>query len=149
MDDRILDTLASKPFSIQLNPEMWELMKSHAQQGLPEEVCGVITGHSDQEHYRAVKIYPITNILHSTHRFRMDPHEQLQAFNELEEMGLELIGIYHSHPKGPAFPSDIDLEEAYYPECAYLIWSPEQTGWSCRCFRLESGKFIEIALMIE
>jgi proteasome lid subunit RPN8/RPN11 len=37
------------------------------------------------------------------------------------EPPLEILGVYHSHPRGPAVPSSTDVAEAYYPEWLYVI----------------------------
>ncbi len=42
---------------------------------------------------------------------------------EIRAAGLELLGIYHSHPTGENKPSARDIERAYYPEAAYFIVS--------------------------
>jgi proteasome lid subunit RPN8/RPN11 len=79
----------------------------------------------------------------------MDPEDQLKAFYWLEEHGLDLLAIFHSHPSGPSHPSATDLAEFAYPGVLYLIWSPGIHGpdWQLHAFRLEGRTYtiIDIA----
>lgn len=113
----------------------------------PEEACGLLAGVGLQ----GMLVYPITNVLHSAVRFRMEPVEQIRAFYQMETEKQELLAIYHSHPDGPAYPSETDLKEFAYPGVAMIIWSPGisvQDGWQARGFRIEGGTSSEIALEI-
>jgi proteasome lid subunit RPN8/RPN11 len=114
--------------------DVWTIMLNHVQAVSPEEGCGVLGGRGD----RAQLAIPVENELHSATRFRMAPEAQVEAMFRLDQLGLDLIAIYHSHPSGPAEPSLTDLAEAAYPEAAYLIW--RQSGeWTCRGFDLSGA----------
>lgn len=119
-------------------------MLAHVHHLAPEEACGLIAG---LEHV-ATEVIPITNILHSPVRYRMHPQEQLEAFNHVETHGWELLGIYHSHPTGPAFPSAKDVAEAAYPGVIHLIWSRSNGAWQCRGFIMEEDQVQEVTLEI-
>jgi proteasome lid subunit RPN8/RPN11 len=67
---------------------------------------------------------------------------------QMDEQGYEMIGIYHSHILGFEGPSEIDLEESYYPDVAYLIWSPLKDAWQCHAYLLTGGKSTEIPIVI-
>jgi proteasome lid subunit RPN8/RPN11 len=149
MDDRNLDTLIPQPSKFRLAPMLWEQMRTHAMNRAPEEACGLVAGRIEGDVYHAVEVIPITNISHSPYRYRMDPAEQIRAFHYIEGLGLELVGIYHSHPKGPEYPSTSDIAESYYPECAYLIWSGRSPSWSCRGFAIRDQQFLEIPIDLE
>lgn len=124
-------------------------MRLHVLSRTPEEACGLVAGQrSPGGDATACAVLEIPNQLHSPVRFRMDPQAQLEAFLVMEEAGWELVAIFHSHPNGPAYPSNTDLAEACYPEALALIWSPEAGQWRCRGFRLEKGLAHEIALKI-
>jgi proteasome lid subunit RPN8/RPN11 len=110
----------------------------------PEEACGLVAGRDNI----ALEVIPVTNALHSPVRYRMDPQEQLEAFTRIEERGLEIVGIYHSHPSGPAQPSPTDIAEAFYPEAVYLIWSRSEQDWNVRGFLIEEEKVEEIRIHI-
>lgn len=109
----------------------------------PNEACGLLAG-KDRE---AMRIYPMRNAERSPVIYRMEPREQLKVFNEIEEAGLELVGIYHSHTRSPAYPSNTDVDLAYYPEVVYLIASlAEEEGPQLRGFRIVEGRIDEVEL---
>lgn len=107
----------------------------HAETCCPEECCGILGGRQAT----VQQVVPVENAAHSATRYRMDPEGQIRAMLELEAQGLELVGIYHSHPAGPSDLSDTDLDEARYPDCVYLVLSPGEIGWQILAFRLEGG----------
>jgi proteasome lid subunit RPN8/RPN11 len=61
----------------------------------------------------------------------------------MREAGLEHLGIYHSHPQGPATPSPRDVERAYYPEAAYFVIAAET-----RAFVIREGKVEELKITV-
>jgi proteasome lid subunit RPN8/RPN11 len=108
----------------------------------PEEACGLVSGKNG----RSLSVYPIENILHSQSRFRMHPEQQVKAYFELLEKGLDLLAIYHSHPKGPPDPSPTDIAEAAYPEAVNLIWFSQQGVWNCRGYSIREGQVSEFVI---
>jgi proteasome lid subunit RPN8/RPN11 len=107
-------------------------MQTDVERRFPREACGLIASQEGLP----VEVIPVTNLLNSPTRFRMDPREQFEAFNLIEKRGWELLAIYHSHPNGPENPSATDLDEWYYPEAFALIWFPQALGWTCRAFQI-------------
>jgi [CysO sulfur-carrier protein]-S-L-cysteine hydrolase len=111
----------------------------------PNESCGLLGG-TDGE---VTRLFRMTNAERSPVIYRMEPAEQLRVFNEIDDAGLELVGIYHSHTRSPAYPSSTDVSLAYYPEAVYLIVSlrnlddPELRG-----FKINDGKVTEIELEV-
>ena len=60
----------------------------------------------------------------------------IQAESEATKAGLDMIGIYHSHPDHPNVPSEFDREYAL-PWYVYFITSVEDgTAIDTRCWRL-------------
>jgi proteasome lid subunit RPN8/RPN11 len=118
-------------------------MLDHIRGRSGEEVCGLLAGLGNE----VEQVIPIENMLHSPYRFRMEPRAQVRAILDIEDSGLSLVGIYHSHPAGPSGMSDQDVREAAYPEAAYLVWSTEEVGWRCRAFRLEGEGATEISIV--
>ena len=53
----------------------------------------------------------------------MDPQEQLNAFEEMEKGSMEMIAIYHSHPRTIPFPSETDVEKTVDPKMPSIIIS--------------------------
>jgi [CysO sulfur-carrier protein]-S-L-cysteine hydrolase len=119
--------------------EMLEHVDGHA----PLEACGLLAGKDD----RVQEVILVRNQARSPVRFVMDPYEQLQAFEWIDSHGLELLGIFHSHPAGPETASLTDIAEAAY-EVVQLIWSRNQNGWKVRGFWIENGNATEVSLQI-
>ena len=118
-------------------------MLDHVNQHVPFEACGLLAGKQD----RVEKVIPVRNQSQSTVRFVMEPYEQLQTFHWIDSKGLELLGIFHSHPAGPETVSATDIEEAAY-EVVHLIWSRDREGWQVRGFWIENGNAAEVSLQI-
>ena len=94
-------------------------MISHAQEGFPLEVCGILGGVGDTVSAN----YRMTNTDASNEHFMMDPREQFTVVKDLRANGLVMLAIYHSHPETPARPSEEDIKLALTPSVSYLIIS--------------------------
>ena len=97
-------------------------MVAHARADLPNECCGMIGGRDGA----ATSVVRVENAAASPLRYEMDPQGQYDALKRIEDGGEELIGIYHSHTRSAAYPSQTDVNEArMWPEQAYVIVSLE------------------------
>jgi len=119
--------------NLSLSSEQIEEMQRHVEDCLPEEGCGILGGFADRVEW----VIPITNMLHSSTRFQMDPREQIDAFFKIEDAGGKLIGIYHSHPNGPEFPSESDVRESAFPEAIHIIWHHLAEEWNYQVYRID------------
>lgn len=135
--------LSSLP--LKLRPEHHQVMYEHVLSCLPDEACGMLGGLGGEVRL----VIPVPNVCHSPFRFRMDPAGQIEAMRRIEEAGLDMVAIYHSHPEGPAAPSPTDLEEAAYPEALYLIWSLGEDGWSLRAFRFVGTEPSPVPILVD
>lgn len=127
-----------------LNKQQWRDMRGHVARHVPLEACGLLAGKND----RVEEVVFVRNQAQSPERFVMDPYEQLKAFDQIESNGLDLLGIFHSHPTGPETLSATDMAEAAY-EVVYLIWSLNGDLWKVRGFWIENGQALEVSLSIE
>ncbi len=124
-----------------LTHKNWQAMRRHVSRRAPLEACGLLAGKND----RVESTLGVQNAERSPVRFRMDPMAQWRAFQHFEAAGLDLVGIYHSHPNGPDRPSPRDVAENMYP-VAQIIWFREDSKWRARGFQIECGKVVEIKL---
>ncbi len=129
---------------MQLPRPLVNQLLAQAQSQPEQEICGLIGG--DGRH--PPHCYPVANVAaEPSHRYRLDPAQQIDAMRQMRERGERLLAIYHSHPHGPARPSATDLREAQYPEAVYLIISLGTTGvLEMRGFRLRDGSVEEVEL---
>lgn len=96
-------------------------IERHLRSGLPNEACGLIAAEERDGARRAVRFYPGANADASPRRYTMESVAVLDALRDIDRHGWMLGAIVHSHPSGPAIPSETDLAEAHYPDALMLI----------------------------
>ncbi|MDI6764875.1 MAG: M67 family metallopeptidase [Thermodesulfobacteriota bacterium] len=107
----------------------------HARKESPLECCGILSG-KDGAVQRA---FELRNEEQSPVRYSMLPQEQLKVFEEMERESLDMVAIYHSHPHTLPFPSETDVEMAFYPEVFSVIISLKEENPVVKAFRI--GKY--------
>jgi len=127
---------------------------SHCKETYPNEACGFLAGEGEL----VKEIYKVRNIRNSPVDYEMDPKEQLKCEKEMKQKGLKLIGIYHSHPSSPAYPSQVDIARVYwpgdpdmplYPDACYMIIGPVDGDTQVKVFKIDRSQQIkEIELKI-
>ena len=119
------------------------LVKEIVAQGLrefPNECCGLIAAEAGTP----VKVFAMKNADASPVTYRLDGKEQLRVFEEMDERGWELWGIYHSHTHSEAYPSETDIKLAFYPDARYLLLSLQDRQQPVlRSFRITDGEVVE------
>ena len=127
-----------------LAPGMAEQIIAHARSGAPEEVCGIIAGYEG----RGLHLYRGQNMARTPRTaFELDV-DTLARQIEFADRGLILAAIYHSHPCGPAVPSQTDVAQAFYPTAVQIICSLEQPSQpALRAFRIRGGAVWEVRLL--
>ncbi len=92
-------------------------------------------------------IYRAVNAEASPLRYSLDAKDQFRIMQEMDRAGEDLVGIYHSHTKSAAYPSQTDINLATYPGIAYLIVSlAEGEEEPIRAFDIVDGAVTEIPL---
>jgi [CysO sulfur-carrier protein]-S-L-cysteine hydrolase len=121
-------------------------MLAHAQQDCGRECCGLLAGREGL----VTHVFPAANAAQNpATRYEIAPAEIFQHMREMRDRGLDLLGIYHSHPKGSNEPSPRDIELAFYPETPYLIISPlAGAARPIRAFSIQNGQVSEIEIQI-
>jgi proteasome lid subunit RPN8/RPN11 len=92
------------------------------------------------------RIFRATNVASNlATTYEIAPQELFGLMREIRAAGLDLMGIYHSHPNGKNEPSPRDIELAYYPDTAYIIVSPgADTAQPVRAFSIRDGRATEL-----
>ena len=100
---------------------------THLCHAYPEEGCGVLLGREEGEVRVVERVAPLVNRSKDSrhNRYLIAPENVLEAEREAREVGLDVVGFFHSHPDHPAAPSAFDLEHAW-PYYVYLIVSIER-----------------------
>ena len=109
---------------------------AHARAEFPRECCGMIAGKSGV----ARRVLCCAND-HPTPetRYRVSSRD-LPLAVRIEDEGLELTAIYHSHPRSPAFPSPTDRAEARWPDSLHVLVSLLGEPPELRAFRILDPK---------
>lgn len=129
-----------------LSKDNVDQLYNHSKTGTPCEVCGILAGTLDSAGSKkeVKKVYRMINADKSAETFLMDPTEQLKVMKEIRGEGLEMVGIYHSHPATKAYPSEHDVRMAFYPEVSYVIVSLEKNEEPyLRSFIIKDGNIEE------
>jgi proteasome lid subunit RPN8/RPN11 len=131
---------------MRISRELYEQMIAHAREEAPNECCGMV-GSSDD---RAVHVYRAVNAEASPLRFRIDPEEQLGLHNDIEEAGLELGAIYHSHTRTDPRPSQTDINFAkLWPGVLWIIVGLVGEQAEVRTWRIDDGRVSDAELAVE
>jgi proteasome lid subunit RPN8/RPN11 len=120
------------------------VLQAHAQGAPDHERCGLLAGRDGV----------ITRVLHASNiagdpatQYEIAPQELFQLMREIRSAGLQLLGIYHSHPHGANEPSRTDVQRAYYPDSAYFIISPlPEAEKPVRAFSIRDGGVSELQI---
>jgi proteasome lid subunit RPN8/RPN11 len=108
-----------------------DAIRDAAKRACPNEICGILAGRRVPNGREVELVFPTANVHPDpTRQYQMDPSEQLRTLLRIEDdLGLEVIGFYHSHPAGPAELSETDRLRANWPDASYLlVWFAEVEG---------------------
>ena len=104
---------------------------AQGREGKPLEICGLLGGRSDGDAHVVEQVYPIDSDDKSELTYTLNAGQHMRAEKDIRERGLEVVGIYHTHPATVAYPSVTDVARAHwgdwddllYPNVSYLIVS--------------------------
>ena len=119
------------PPGLRLAGALIDEMVAHCLDGRPNEACGLLASKDGE----VVKVIRMSNAAQSPVRYALEPIEQFQAYRTLEEEGLELGGVFHSHTHTEAYPSPTDVRLAS-EDVPYLIVSLAGEPATVRAFRI-------------
>jgi len=143
---------------------------AHARWGDPDEVCGILAGRGDL----VERVFAVNNTADAVEadsgvfrdrtsgeatagrrpvHYYMDPKDQLRVYNEIDDLGLDVVGYYHSHTHTEARPSPTDIrlatDLAAFWVLVSLVDSPAVRAW--RIVKDdpggETGELVEVALL--
>ncbi len=130
--------------------ELLNTIRAHGEAAYPEEGAGLILGRVNGDGKVAEEILPLANGREAAarrNRYLLSSSDYLRGEEEAARRGLEVLGIFHSHPTGPETASITDIQEAAY-EVVYVIWSLTGDRWQARGFWIENGSAAEVSLQI-
>jgi len=101
---------------------------AHGEAAYPNEGAGLLLGQAAGDGKSVVDILPLTNEFEAGeqyHRYLLTPQDMMRGEQEAARRGLDVIGIFHSHPDHPAEPSLMDRDWAW-PWFSYMITSVQK-----------------------
>jgi proteasome lid subunit RPN8/RPN11 len=115
---------------------LFDELVAHARADAPNECCGMIASRDGE----AVAVHRATNTAASPLRYVIDGKEQYQIQTAIEDAGLDLGAIYHSHTRSAPEPSETDINLAFYPETLYVIVGVKDEEPDVRAWSIVDGK---------
>jgi [CysO sulfur-carrier protein]-S-L-cysteine hydrolase len=104
-----------------ISPELLQEIVDHALEDPGNEVCGLVAVDDDGSR-PASRVLRAVNLHASPMKFEIDPKELLALHTAIEDEGLELGAIYHSHVRSPPYPSQTDVNfAASWPGVEWII----------------------------
>jgi len=110
---------------MEIYSEILAQIHAHGESTYPEEGAGLLLGTLEGERKLVSAIFKIGNAREDSarhNRYLLDPQDYLNGELEAERLGLQVLGVFHSHPDHPNRPSEFDREWAM-PWFSYLITS--------------------------
>jgi proteasome lid subunit RPN8/RPN11 len=114
--------------SLVVTQEILARIHGNGEQAYPEEGAGLLVGVRMGEEKRVGTLLPLTNTREDAsrhNRYLLDPQDYLKGEMEAARLGLDVLGVFHSHPDHPNQPSEFDREWAM-PWFSYVITSIQQ-----------------------
>ena len=122
---------------IRIENQAWDAMVAHAQSTYPNECCGAMLGSTANGVTAVTVAVPLENAFAGEQRQRYEIRQDdlMKADREARSHGLDLVGIFHSHPDEEAYFSSTDLQNSC-PWYSFVVMSVRNgvPGYA-RCFR--------------
>ena len=113
---------------LRLTPDLMQEIHAHGEATYPEEGAGLLLGKTDGNHKLAAAILKLANTREDSarhNRFLLTPQDYLRGEQAAARLGLDVIGVFHSHPDHPNRPSEFDREWAM-PWFSYIITTVQE-----------------------
>jgi proteasome lid subunit RPN8/RPN11 len=111
--------------SLIISSQLLQNIHTHGESSYPEEGAGLLLGKVDGEQKQVTRIMAFANSREDSarhNRYLLTPQDYLRGEQEAAHLGLDVLGVFHSHPDHLNRPSEFDREWAM-PWFSYLITS--------------------------
>lgn len=140
--------------SLLLSQETLQNIHAHGAAAYPEEGAGLLLGREESGERQVIDILPLTNAREDQarrNRYLITAEDMLAGEKEAMRLGLDVVGIFHSHPDHPNRPSEFDRDWAL-PWFSYIITSVDRgQAVASRSWRLSEDResFHEEVILVE
>jgi proteasome lid subunit RPN8/RPN11 len=141
-----LPALRSDPSpALVLPPEPRAVLEAAARARHPREACGLLLGRRTNATTTVELALEAANLCveDASTRFELDPVAHLAAERRARELGLEIVGVWHSHPERPARPSELDRAGAWGSWSTVIVSVRAGVVVELRSWRLVGASFVE------
>lgn len=109
---------------IRISDQAWRVMVEHAKATYPNECCGAMLGTVDGSDKQVTLAVPLENAFsgEQAERYELRPGDLMAADRKARDQGMDLVGIFHSHPDCDAYFSETDLKNSC-PWYSFLVLS--------------------------
>lgn len=141
--------------TLRLTRDQYERIVGHCYDGLPDEACGLLVGpaagpYTAREATGAVsEVFPAVNADASARTYTVDGKDYLRASRAADDLGHEIVGVWHSHTHTDAYPSPTDVRQAVDPMWIYVIVSLRDEAPMLRAYRIRDERIAECAVVID
>jgi [CysO sulfur-carrier protein]-S-L-cysteine hydrolase len=130
--------------AMRISRALYDDMVAHAQADAPNECCGMIATRDGE----AVEVYRAENAAASPLRYEIDGAEQYRIQMAIDDAGHDLGAIYHSHTRSEPYPSQTDINLAFYPEALYVIVGLAGAEPDVKAYEIRDGQVQDAELTI-
>jgi proteasome lid subunit RPN8/RPN11 len=130
---------------MRISQDLYDELIEHAREEAPNECCGMLGARDG----RAVRLYRARNAAASPLRYEIDGADQYRIQMEMDRSDLELGAIYHSHTRTDPYPSQTDINLAFYPESLYVIVGLAGESPQVRAYTIRDGRVADAELVVE
>jgi proteasome lid subunit RPN8/RPN11 len=140
--------------SLYIPPEILKQIHANGEDAYPEEGAGLMLGQVQGDERSVLRILSIPNAREDAarhNRYLITAQDMLRGEDEAARLGLDVIGVFHSHPDHPNRPSEFDREWAL-PWYSYVITSVQSgNAVESRAWRLREDRsaFDEEQILLE
>ena len=124
--------------------QLYDEIVAHALADAPDECCGIVSSRDGA----AVEVFRMENTAHTWMRYEMDNMELYRVITGIEDAGLDVGIIYHSHTRTDPYPSQTDINLAFYPDSLYVIVGTATPEPVVRAFTIRDGQVAEARLEV-
>ena len=122
-----------------------QLLSRESTSNSPNETCALLFGKKENDKLIVRDVFLAENVEESPVNFTISNEQLILGYKEAEEKGLDVIGIFHSHPNSEPYPSATDKKFMEINPVAWVIFS--DITKSFKAFMFES-KVIEITIIL-
>ena len=121
-----------------LSKSQKKILLEHTLKEEPNESCAILYGNKIEEKNIVKEIWLTENIDSSPTEFTLSPEQTWEMDQKRKELNLEIIGIFHSHPKGEAYPSNTDKKFMENNPYVWIIYSGINKNFRAFILNLDS-----------